>query len=89
MSTTEQTETRDPLAVLAEMRERAEYELQMAGLAPEDPLSSADDVLRLVPVVEALRDLCRDTDGNWLEPSSSLPVGEFQSALALLGEPSP
>jgi hypothetical protein len=39
---------------------------------------------RLLRVVEALRSLCRDTDGNWLEPSSSLPVGEFQAALALL-----
>lgn len=42
------------------------------------------DVDRLLRVAEAVRDLCRDTDGNWLEPSSSLPVGEFQAALGLL-----
>lgn len=45
---------------------------------------SLTDMSGLLRVVERLRDLCRDTDGNWLEPSSSLPVGEFQAALALL-----
>jgi len=42
------------------------------------------DVDRLLAFAEAVLDLCRDTDGNWLEPSSPLPVGEFQAALALL-----
>lgn len=51
--------------------------------------AARDDVARLLRVAETLRNLCRDTDGNWLEPSSSLPVGEFQAALSLLAEEVP
>ena len=51
---------------------------------------SREDVTRLLRVVSAVYALCRDTDGNWLPGFSSLPVGEFQAALALLDpEPSP
>ena len=49
---------------------------------------SIDDVPRLLALADAVIGLCRDTDGNWLEPESELPVGEFQAAIsrALLGE---
>ena len=49
---------------------------------------STDDVPRLLALADAVIGLCRDTDGNWLEPESELPVGEFQAAIsrALLGE---
>lgn len=72
--------------------DRRVYRADVTGIRHPDAefiAASRDDVRRLLRVVEAVRDLCRDTDGNWLEPSSSLPAGEFQAALALLSEPAP
>ena len=42
---------------------------------------SRQDVARLLALAEAVASLCRDTDGNWLDPGSELPVGEFQAAI--------
>jgi hypothetical protein len=49
---------------------------------------SRQDLSRLLALAEAVASLCRDTDGNWLDPTSELPVGEFQAAIsgALLPE---
>ena len=47
---------------------------------------SRADMDRLLTIAELVLDLCRDADGNWLEPTDSLPVGEFQAALSLLAE---
>jgi hypothetical protein len=49
---------------------------------------SRRDLSRLLALAEAVTALCRDTEGNWLDPTSELPVGEFQAAIsdALLPE---
>jgi hypothetical protein len=65
----------------------AVYRADITGIRHPDAAfiaASREDVRRLLRVVEAVRDLCRDTDGNWLDPSSPLPAGEFQAALALI-----
>lgn len=43
---------------------------------------SRQDLARLLAIAEAVAALCRDTDGNWLDPTSELPVGEFQAAIS-------
>lgn len=66
------------------------YRADITGIRHPDAefiARSREDVRRLLRVAEAVRGLCWDTDGNWLEPSSPLPAGEFQAALALLDEP--
>ena len=45
-------------------------------------VAARTDVPRLLALAEAVAALCRDTDGNWLDPSSELPVGEFQAAIS-------
>ena len=39
------------------------------------------DVERLVNLAAAVRDLVRDSDGNYLKPECYVPVGEFQNAV--------
>ena len=80
-----------PVVVLPDPDDDDRADLLFAADAPQATEDDAEfvahareDVPRLLRVAEAVAGLCRDTDGNWLEPSSSLPVGEFQAALALL-----
>jgi hypothetical protein len=68
------------------------YRADIVGIRNPDAAfiaAARDDVTRLLRVTEAVSALCHDSDGNWLEPSSSLPVGEFQAALALITEEQP
>ena len=86
-----------PVVLLPDPADDDQADILFAADAPQATEDDAEfiahareDVPRLLRVAEALAQLCRDTDGNWLEPSSSLPAGEFQAALALLsGEATP
>lgn len=55
----------------------------------EDPAPTYEEMWRdmlrerdaLAATLERVRELCKNTDGDWLDPEAELPVGVFQEAL--------
>lgn len=81
----------DSLAVYAvapdatSRRDPRVYRADLSGIRNPDAefiAHSRQDLSRLLALAEAVTSLCRDTEGNWLDPTSELPVGEFQAAIS-------